>query len=224
MEKMIIVNHKIYLDSKKLNEYMIKLKPYKEDFIFCPAALHVPYFLKNGFIVGVQNIYCKSTGPYTGEVSARQAKDIGVKYAMIGHQERRHIFGETNYDINLKVKQALKEGLKVILCIGEEDKEHYKQIIKTQITECLKNVDEKILISYEPLWAIGTHDNASPEHIKTVTKYIKSLFNYDVPVLYGGSVDQESIKYLKSVKEVSGFLVGSASIDAENLIKIREVV
>ena len=224
MEKIIVVNQKIYLDTKNLKNYILKLEPYKDRFIICPSALHIPYFLSRGFITGVQNIYCKSTGAYTGEISPKQAKDLGVKYAMIGHQERRHIFDETNHDINLKVKEAQKNNLKVILCIGEEDKDSYKRIIKHQIQTCLENVKEEVLISYEPLWAIGTHNNASPDHIEEVTKYIKSLFSYDVKVLYGGSVDEESIKTLKEVKEVSGFLVGSASVNPDALINIREVV
>lgn len=224
MEKIIALNHKMNMEQEQINQYINSLKKLDLNVVVFPTAIYAKSFINEGFQTGLQNIYHKENGAYTGEVSPKQAKSIGVSHVIIGHSERRCIFGETNEDINKKIKQAQENNIKVILCIGEKQNEYYKEILKKQIEEGLKNITEEVIIAYEPVWAIGNKITPSNREIEEILKYIKSLFKYNVKVLYGGSVNSETIKTLKEVNEVAGYLIGGVSTDIKELEKIKEVL
>lgn len=224
MEKIIALNHKMNMEQSQIDEYINSLKKLDLNVIVFPTSIYAQKFINEDIKTGLQNIYHKENGAYTGEISPKQAKSIGISHVIIGHSERRCIFGETNEEINKKVKHAQENNLKVILCVGEKQNEHYKEILKTQIQEGLKDINKEVIIAYEPVWAIGNQVTPSNEEIREILKYIKSLFNYNVKVLYGGSVNSGTIKTLKEVNEVAGYLIGGVSTDIKELEKIKEVL
>lgn len=185
--------------------------------------------------LSAQNVYLEESGAYTGEVSADMLVDVGCRWVIIGHSERRHILGETNQMINSKILLSLKKGLKVIFCIGErlEEKNEGRtlDVINEQIDIGLKNVSaeqlDDILFAYEPVWAIGTGVNAEPEDAESVHKSIKDhvsvMFNCNkekIRVMYGGSVKSGNINSLISEPNIDGVLVGGASLEKDSFVKI----
>lgn len=226
MEKIIVLNHKMNMRYNEIKDYIKTLKKLNLKPIVFPTSIYAKDFIENNFKTGIQNIYYKNEGPYTGEISGGQAKSLGIEYVLIGHSERREIFSESNEEINKKIKAALRDNLKVILCVGEKKAEDYKKVLKKQITESLKDIDinEEVIIAYEPEWSIGTNEIPSKEELKKIINYIKSLTNYGIMVLYGGSVDSTVIETLKEVEEVSGFIIGGNSTNINELIRIKEVV
>ena len=229
MKKLILVNLKMYLNNKKeVDSYIESLEKNKKNFIVFPPAIYLSKFIQNGFISGIQNISAYINGAHTGEISATSVKDLGASHVLLGHSEIRKSINESDELINQKIKSALNNHLKVILCVGE-DYESYnqnktKEIIKNQIQKALKNVQEEIIISYEPVWAIGTGKTPTNEEIEDIVQYIKNMFNYKVKVLYGGSVSENNITKLNQIKNIDGFLIGKAGVTPENLKKIIEVV
>ena len=190
--------------------------------------------------VGIQNIYFEKEGAFTGEISPVMAKDTGVRYALIGHSERRHVFHESNDDVNKKVKAALGNGLEPVVCVGEllEEREAGKseEVVKQQVELAFKDIDVKfmaeMIIAYEPVWAIGTGKVATPEIAdsmhKSIRETIKKLFNDniadDIPILYGGSVKPENIAELYAEENIDGVLVGGASLKINSFLDIIHVV
>jgi triose-phosphate isomerase len=183
--------------------------------------------------VGVQNMHYEDKGAYTGEISAPMLKSVNCKYVIIGHSERRQYFNETDETVNKKVKKALEYGLTPIVCVGEtlEEKETGKtiEIITSQIEKGLVDLKasdlDKIVIAYEPIWAIGTGKTATSEDaqnaIKAIREKIKSLFNTDdISILYGGSVKGSNAKELFAMKDIDGGLVGGASLEAKSFAEI----
>lgn len=170
--------------------------------------------------VGAQNVFYEDKGAFTGEISPKMLKDIGVNWVIVGHSERRHIIGEDNNMILKKVRKSLEEGFRVILCVGETLNERelhrHKEVVKRQLDGVPDG--ENLIIAYEPVWAIGTGRNAKPEQIEEMHTLIKG--ETGKMVLYGGSVNPENSDELASVKNVDGFLVGGASLDAEKFYKI----
>ncbi len=186
--------------------------------------------------VGAQNLYFEREGAFTGEVSADMIKAAGAEYSLIGHSERRQLFGETDAAVCQKIKAALGSGLKPVLCIGEteaqrEDGKTYF-ILDKQISDGLKGFGlgelSELVLAYEPVWAIGTGKTASIEQVAQVHQHLRSLlerlFSKDLAdrtrILYGGSVKPENVKELMGIKDVDGALVGGASLDADKFIKI----
>jgi len=230
--KLIVANLKLYLDGTTLKTYIEKAKNFDKDVVICPSSIHIPYFLKNNYEVGIQNIAPQNIPSQTGEVSATQAKNLGVSYAIIGHSERRKQFNETDELINNKIHEALNNNLKVILCIGENLEEYQtnktKNVIKNQLEKALKNVNEDIIIAYEPVYAIGTGNVPSNESIDDNVQYIKNevqkLMNKVPKVLYGGSVNNTNILELEKVKNIDGYLIGTASSKIEVLTEIVEKI
>lgn len=219
--KLVVANHKMNLDIDDIHEYLRKLKEVKNKVVILPTDIYLPYFINENYTVGIQDIYCKDFGSYTGEVSPYQAKKLGVKYAMIGHSERRRYFDEENDFIHKKVKAAVKNGLTVLLCVGE--REHERDNVFDILKKQLSVIDEteNIIVSYEPVWSIGNGHIPSNDEIKKVVKFIKSCYN--VKVLYGGSVNEHNIATLNEINELDGFLIGSAALDPDRLLKILEV-
>jgi triosephosphate isomerase len=182
--------------------------------------------------LSAQNMHWEDKGAYTGEVSAEMLLDLGCKYVIIGHSERRQYFGETDETVNKKVKQALRKGLLPIMCVGETlvEREAGKlnDVINRQVAGGLKDITApdmaKIVIAYEPVWAIGTGKTATPEQANEVHSIIrqkvKSLYQAEVAdglrVQYGGSVTPENVSQLMAKPDIDGALVGGASLKPES--------
>ena len=197
--------------------------------IYCPPSTLIRPMskkIKNSkIIVGAQNCHENETfGAFTGYINSSMLKNVGAKYVIIGHSENRKT-GETNKLINLKIKSALRSGLKVIFCIGETLQEKRKKITKQVLNKQIKlglnkiNNHKKILIAYEPVWSIGT--GLIPkrnELLQTITSIKRIKRNFKV--LYGGSVNPKNINELKSINNIDGFLIGGASQDPNKFIDI----
>ena len=172
----------------------------------------------------------------TGEVSAEMIKDVGASHVIIGHSERRQFFGETDESVNKKTKAALQTGLTAIVCVGEtlEERESEKlfEVVRGQLRDGLEGLTttdmERIIIAYEPVWAIGTGKTATPEQAQEMHGFIRQILaethgediSKGVRILYGGSVKPENIAVLMSEKDIDGALVGGASLEAESFAKI----
>jgi len=169
--------------------------------------------------LAAQDIFYKEKGPFTGEISPSMLKNFGVKLAIIGHSERRQLFSETDKDVNEKLKTALAAGLSVAVCVGEKEKMVWgkaSSLILKQVKAALLKIDLKkekgrILIAYEPIWAIGTGESATPDYASRVAGLIKKSFP-ELPVLYGGSVNGGNIKEFMAARGIAGALVGGASL------------
>lgn len=231
--KMLLANMKMNLSLEQINDYIERTRDFKDDIIVIPSSIYIPYFIKNNYRVGIQNISRFDNGAYTGDISASQVKSMGVDYTLIGHSERRNIFNESLDDVRNKVIKALENNLKVILCIGEslEQKNNNltEKVLNEQITSALDGIDiSNIIIAYEPIYSIGTGIIPTNEEIENVTSYIKKvvkeLHNKDIDVLYGGSVNDKNIQSLKTIDNVSGFLIGGASLDPNKLLTMLNEV
>lgn len=237
-KKVVIGNMKMTMSAEDVSQYLKAMnnKVGSKRVVLCPTSIYLPYFIGHDYLVGLQNTYCYDSGAYTGEVSPRQAASMGVSLVILGHSERREYFQETNELINLKVKAALKENLKVVLCIGESEEEkslmRTDRVLKKQLTNTLKGLDydmlQNVIIAYEPIWAIGTNVVPTNKDIERTIDYIKGvvyeIFSYEnIPVIYGGSVNDKNVESLNKIPNLSGFLVGGASTDPKKFLKIIEV-
>ena len=189
--------------------------------------------------LGAQNMYWQEQGAFTGEISPLMLKDLGCKYVIIGHSERRHYFSETNETVNKKVKSALEHNLTPIVCVGEKLEERKAEktfdIIRGHIINGLKDIPKeqlsKVVIAYEPVWAIGTGLTAKPEQAQEVHSFIRQLLSeisdndtaQNITIQYGGSVKPENTKELIKQKDIDGALVGGASLKAESFAEIVRI-
>lgn len=188
--------------------------------------------------LGAQNLFWEDKGAFTGEVSPLMLRDAGCQFVVIGHSERRQNFGETDETVNKRIKAALAHGLIPIMCIGESLDERKKgetiKKVETQITEGLKELAfeeiSKIIIAYEPIWAIGTGLTATPDQAEEVHSFIREkleeryrneISNYAI-IIYGGSVKPSNTFSLLKEKNINGALVGGASLEANSFIQIAE--
>lgn len=190
----------------------------------------------SGIHVSAQNMHQSASGAFTGEISSTMLLDIGVQHVILGHSERRAYFGETDELLKEKVQAALKAGLRIIFCFGEEldDRKSETQfdVVKKQLSAALFDLDatqwQKIVLAYEPVWAIGTGETASPEQAQEMHAFIRSLIleNYDsscadaVSILYGGSVKPANATEIFAQTDVDGGLIGGASLQAEDFAAI----
>jgi triosephosphate isomerase (TIM) len=176
--------------------------------------------------LGAQNLHWEESGAYTGEISGPMLTEIGVRYVIIGHSERRQYFGETDYTVNLRLKAAQKYRLIPILCVGEtkeqRDAGETEFLISSQLEKDLVDVDQNnLVIAYEPIWAIGTGDTCETKEANRVIGLIRSqLSNRNVPIQYGGSVKPNIIDEIMAQPEIDGVLVGGASLEAEGFTRI----
>jgi triosephosphate isomerase len=176
--------------------------------------------------LGAQNVHWEENGAYTGEISAPMLTEIGVRYVIVGHSERRQLFGETDVSVNLRLKAAQKHGLTPILCVGEtkqqRDAGETESIISAQLTEDLVDINQtNLIIAYEPIWAIGTGDTCKTKEANRVIGLIRSqLTNPLVPIQYGGSVNPNNIDEIMAEPEIDGALVGGASLKADSFARI----
>lgn len=229
--KIIVGNIKMNLKFTDIYGYLKHFENInKPNLIICPSYLYIPYFLKYNFDVGSQDVCCSSSNNCTGEISAEQLKSIGVKYTLAGHSERRQKLRETDLDINKKIKNSLNAGIKVILCIGEsmEEANLLKKdiVLKRQIQKALLDIEkiDNIMIAYEPVWAIGTNKVPTNKEISDTINYIKqivfNMYHKNIKVLYGGSINEKNIDKFNEIKNIDGYLIGSASINPDKFIKI----
>lgn len=246
MRKIIIAgNWKLNKTSKEAIELITGIKREvgdvtEVDMVVCPvytAIADARDTLEGSNVrLGAQNVYWEDSGAFTGEISAPILKAEGVKYVIIGHSERRQYFGETNETVNKRIKAALNHGLLPIVCVGEvlEEREAGKafDVIKEQLTGSFAGITEedmdKIVIAYEPVWAIGTGKTASPDQAQEVHKFIRewlsSTYSTDLAaglkIQYGGSVKGENAEELMSQPDIDGALVGGASLNPESFAAI----
>lgn len=208
--------------------------------VVCPpftALFSVGEALKgSGIQLGAQNVYWEEEGAYTGEVAPGMLKDLGCQYVIVGHSERRTYFNETDDDVRKKVEAALNRGLSVIACVGESleerERDETEQVLQrevTAITEGLTLEDEsRLVIAYEPIWAIGTGETATKEQAGAAASFIRALLRETlgeasgdrIRILYGGSVKPENIAELMEQPDIDGALVGGASLDASSFSEI----
>ncbi len=184
--------------------------------------------------LGAQNMHYQDRGAFTGEISPLMLTELDVDYVIIGHSERRHIFGEKDDLINKKMISAVEHGIRPILCVGEtlEERELGKtlSVVERQIRSGLAGIEKDMIyidIAYEPVWAIGTGVNATPEQAQEVHRFIRSLINElskgndeKTRILYGGSVNEKNARELIKEHNIDGFLVGTASLDPNKFYKI----
>ncbi len=245
-KKLIIGNWKMHFTTGQASLYLHKLEQtapkYRDvDVVVCPNLLALQSLSlqinHRKFHLGAQNCYWQDEGAFTGEVSATMMRGL-VQYVIVGHSERRHIFGETNKDIAQKVQAVVRNGMKPVLCVGETKHERTEgetaHVIHDQVTSGLANVTSEeiadVTIAYEPVWAIGTGDFAQVDDavkvVKLIRKHVRALFGDKaaeaIRVLYGGSVDSQNAKGFVWADGIDGLLVGGASLNAKAFSAIIE--
>ena len=228
--KLIVGNFKMNLLKEDINNYLNVIKD--KDFsnvVFCPSNIYLTSFIESNLNTGSQDIGFMENGAYTGDISASQLKSIGVKYTLVGHSERRKYYHDSDY-VNKKISSAINNDIIPILCIGETKEERDNNLtnirLKEEIDKAFNNISNlsNIIIAYEPLWSIGTGliptNNEIFETISYIKEYVKSQYNFDVKVLYGGSVNNNNILELESVNNIDGYLVGGCSLDTNKFLDL----
>jgi triosephosphate isomerase len=221
----------------------VDLYPPGEDrtVVFFPPALSLAAFRaaaagREDLGVGAQDVFWELSGAYTGSISAPMAKDAGAAFALAGHSERRHVFGDSDEDVSKKTSAIMAQGLTAVLCVGEtldeRDRGEVEAVVGRQVDAGLSGLEtpqiENIVIAYEPVWAIGTGRTASAEDANEVHALIRAMLDQRVgeaaaraiPIIYGGSVKPENIDELLSAPEIDGALVGGASLDPAGFSRI----
>lgn len=206
----------------------------------CEVGLAVPYtdiavanqatlgLFGSKLQIGAQNCHWEPKGAFTGEISAQMIKEIGGKFCIVGHSERRQYFGDTNETVAKRAKAVMDYGMRAIVCVGETLEERNggktKDVLKNQIENSLKGLEQSenlLVIAYEPIWAIGTGKTATSQEAEEACEYIRSLLkNKKIMILYGGSVKPTNALELFSQKDIDGALVGGASLVADEFISI----
>ncbi len=212
----------------------------ERDYVICPPftgiSLTGKLIKETKIQLGAQNMHFEAKGAYTGEISASMLKELDVRFVIIGHSERRQLFGETDLSVSKKTFAALSNDLIPIICVGESlaqrEGDFYQKIVKKQIVEGLRLVDSSkasdIIFAYEPVWAIGTGRTATSDQANDMLGFIRSVLTdlYDkttsdgIRILYGGSVNSSNIDELMKQPEIDGVLVGGASLKPEEFLKI----
>ncbi len=204
--------------------------PDHREIVLCVPFTALPVLSKNlhgsRIKIGAQNIHWEDSGAYTGEISGTMLSEFGTRYTVVGHSERRQYFGETDETVNLRLKAAQQHNLMPILCVGEtkeqRDAGETENIIKGQLEKDLVDVDQsRLVIAYEPIWAIGTGETCESGEANRVIGMIRSqLKNADVPIQYGGSVKPGNIDEIMAQPEIDGALVGGASLASSDFARI----
>lgn len=249
MRKFLIAgNWKMNNDVKATGEFVRKIKTkglgkYDVDILLCPPFTSIAAMKENladtPVHIGGQNLHQEVKGAFTGEISAEMLLSSGCDHVLIGHSERRQYFGETDAGVNAKTKRALEAGLLPVVCIGESLEERQaeitKKVIETQLTGSLADLSaeqmKKVVIAYEPVWAIGTGMTASPEQAQDVHAFIRELLGKmfdnttadNTRILYGGSAKLENAEELLRQKDIDGLLIGGASLKVDDFSGIIEI-
>ena len=222
---MIAGNWKMFKGPREARDFVAGFEPPGGvNVILCPAYASLAAVAESGVPTYAQNVHWASEGAFTGEVSAPMLLELGVQGSIVGHSERRQHFGETDETVARRTVSALEAGLGVIACVGESEEEREagqtELVLRLQV-ESIRDVagaHERLVIAYEPVWAIGTGKTATPQQAQEAHAFSKSLV--DVPVLYGGSVKPENADELLSLEDVDGALVGGASLDVDSFTAI----
>lgn len=233
-------------ETKELLQGIKKSKPEISelvDVLVCPPEVSLSTAsqeVENADIhLGGQNVHYEDNGAYTGEVSTQMLKEVGCTYVIIGHSERREYFGETDKTVNAKVQKSLSDGLKPVVCVGESlsqrKKGVHQKMVKKQVQAALNTIDENdianVVIAYEPIWAIGTGETATPDQAQEMHKMIRGVLSElysedaasDICILYGGSMKPHNAEELLSQQDVDGGLIGGASLKADSFTEIIAV-
>lgn len=229
------MNNTIAATKALITDLLPLVKDAKCDVVICTPytdlATAVEMTKGSNVKVGAENVHWAEKGAFTGEISADMLLELGVEYVIIGHSERRQYFGETDQTVNMRVKTALAKGLKPIVCVGEtlEEREGGKveEVLVRQTTEALKDIAsadlDRVVIAYEPVWAIGTGKTATAEvandTIKIIRDTVRNLYcancaENKVRIQYGGSMNPKNVKELMAMPEIDGGLIGGASLKA----------
>ena len=230
--KLICCNFKMNLLKKDIDNYLkiIDNRINKENIVFFPSIPHINKFIEKGYLVGSQDISFQEFGSITGDTSIIQLKELGISYTIIGHSERRKYFDDDKY-ISKKIKIALENNIKVILCIGESIKLTEKEaniFLKDQIDSAIDNnlnlIKNNLIIAYEPIWAIGSGVMPDEKYLSNTISFIKNyvmnIYNLNLKVLYGGSINLDNIKNIEKITEIDGYLIGGSSLNPEIFLSI----
>jgi triosephosphate isomerase (TIM) len=228
---LIAGNWKMYRGPAETAEFCLALRDEDlsgVDVVLCPPyvslAVAVQLLAGTEIAVAAQNVHWDSEGPFTGEISAPMLRELGVYGTLVGHSERRQLFGETDETVAKRAGAALAAGLFVIACVGETEEERERgeteDVLRRQVS--VLEADDNLVLAYEPVWAIGTGKTATPEIAQEAHAHIKSLL--DVPVLYGGSVKPGNARELLSQPAIDGALVGGASLELDSFAAICRAV
>jgi triosephosphate isomerase len=247
---LIVGNWKMHKTIPEATEFVHQLTEYLGDDVSRgPSTVLAPPFTAlfsvaqaikgRPYLLGAQDLYWEDQGAFTGEVSGGMLKDVGCRYVIVGHSERRRYFGETDAMVRKKAAAALRHELRPIVCIGETSEQRSSgqthDVLSRQLTEALAGLDkdqaEDIAVAYEPVWAIGSGRAATPEQADESHRHVRSqllgIWGPDagtrVPILYGGSVVPENIGELLAIAEVDGALVGGACLDPALFAKIIQI-
>ena len=221
---LIAGNWKMYKRPSETADFCTALNPPPGvDVVICPPYTSLAEAVASGVTVYAQNVHWASEGAFTGEVSAEMLLDHGVQGSLVGHSERRQHFCETDETAWSRAEHALETGLGVIYCVGEQEEEreagHTEEVLRRQIS--VLHTHKRLVVAYEPVWAIGTGRTATAEQAQEAHAFIKSLI--EAPVLYGGSVKPENAEELLCQPDVDGALVGGASLELESFEAICEI-
>ncbi len=235
-KKVIAGNWKMYKTQAEAAEFLAGFMPHLEDtpddreVVLCVPFTDLATMSQSlhgsSIRLGAQNVHWETSGAYTGEIAAPMLTELGVRYVIIGHSERRQYFGETDETVNLRLKAAQAAGLIPILCVGESKQQRdlgeTESLISKQLEAGLVGVDQNnLVIAYEPIWAIGTGDTCETKEANRVIGLIRSqLSNPDVPIQYGGSVKPDNIDEIMAQPEIDGALVGGASLQPASFARI----
>lgn len=219
--KWIISNHKEALHQDNLKTYIEELNNLKTDnikLVICPSNKHLSYFTNDNYILGSQDI--------NNNVS--DLKKHLVKYTIVGHSDRRKNNKETDEEINEKIKELLNNNICPILCIGEEKCSDIKAVLKEELDKALKNIKGNIIVAYEPIWAINSGIIPKVDELSEIIDYIEvettKILGKRPIILYGGSVNEKTIKELEQVKSLDGYLIGNASLKISNIKRIIDII
>ncbi len=223
--QLLAANWKMYKGPRETRAFGEAFRsPEGVEAVLCPPFVSLAAAVESGHTVFAQNVHWAPEGAYTGEVSAPMLQEVGVSGAIVGHSERRQYFGETDETVARRAAAALEHGLRVIACVGEseEDREtgQTELVLRIQVEAIAEATGEhgRLVLAYEPVWAIGTGKTATPEQARDAHAFVKSLL--DVPVIYGGSVNPENAAELLGQPGVDGALVGGASLEVESFTAI----
>ena len=219
---------KLFLNGKQNGSYSSLLEftnNLKEggahEVIIFPPFPYLSFINYNKIKVGAQNVSEFENGAFTGEVGAKMLKEVNVKYCLIGHSERRLYFKEDNNILSKKITHLLNHSIIPVLCVGESLKERKCGTMFKVLEEQMKVFQEKVIVAYEPIWAIGTGSIPTIKEISEVAIFFKQ--NYNISILYGGSVNESNIKEISSISNIEGVLVGGASLEFKKVNKMLEL-